>query len=207
MEISQPKGKNIILGSVYRPPNGDKETLALFNSELCNILSLINKGKKKTVLIAGDFNMDLIKHDTHKPTEEFLDNFLSFSFCPVINHPTRITDSSSTLLDNIFTNSTPDKFNSAIICNDISDHLPVAIHLKPRNAVTSNSITHNPKTRIYSENAVYNFNMALLNHPDWSSVHTLSNSDQDANAAYDCFCGTYTRLYNKFFPAKICKIQ
>jgi hypothetical protein len=42
-----------------------------------------------------------------------------------IFHPTRITATSATLIDNIFFNSIAYLFETAIIYSDISDHLPV----------------------------------------------------------------------------------
>ena len=53
----------------------------------------------------GDFNIDLLKFNTHSTSENFLNVFGSFFFQPHILQPTRITDHSSTLIDNIFFNS------------------------------------------------------------------------------------------------------
>ena len=160
IEILQPNNKNIIIGAIYRPPGGDQNTLNMFNAEICSILNSINHEKNKTVIISGDFNLDLIQYGTHRPMAEFLDNLLSFSFCPSINQPTRISDISSTLIDNIFINCNPDKFDSAIICNDISDHLPVAVHVKSCTSAQPNNKNKvsQLKTRVYKQEMVTNFN-------------------------------------------------
>ena len=127
IEIPQ-KGKlNILIGCVYRPPNTD---VNLFNSEILTILKLIDSEKNKLVLLAGDYNLDLLKYDCHSPTAEFLNNMLSYYFLPVIRNPTRISEISATLIDNIFINQTQYETKSAIVYNDISDHLPIALHLK-----------------------------------------------------------------------------
>ena len=68
----------------------------------------------------GDFNLDLIKFNQHKPTEEFLDSMFNFGFLPTITKPTRI-HGAATLIDNIFTSSKCN-IQSGIILNDISDH-------------------------------------------------------------------------------------
>ena len=52
----------------------------------------------------GDYNLDLLKHDKHPLTENFLDVMYAHSFIPVINRPTRVTMNTFTLIDNIFTN-------------------------------------------------------------------------------------------------------
>ena len=50
-------------------------------------------------------------------------------FLPMITSPTRFAGRTATLIDNIFTNA-PAQVTSAIILSaDISDHLPVLIHL------------------------------------------------------------------------------
>lgn len=53
----------------------------------------------------GDFNIDLLKYNSHIGSENFINTLSSFFFQPQILQPTRITDHSSTLIDNIFFNS------------------------------------------------------------------------------------------------------
>ena len=53
----------------------------------------------------------------------FLDDMFSIGFVPVILKPTRITDTTLTLLDHIFTNNFTDLQQSAIIITDVADHL------------------------------------------------------------------------------------
>ena len=44
---------------------------------------------------------------------------------PLIDRPTRISNQSFSLIDNIFTNVTNYNITSGILINDITDHLPV----------------------------------------------------------------------------------
>ena len=46
-------------------------------------------------------------------------------FCPTISKPTRVTNYSATLIDNIITNIHEYPIKSGILYNDISDHFPV----------------------------------------------------------------------------------
>jgi hypothetical protein len=55
--------------------------------------------------IIGDFNADLIKTGTNGPTAEFLETFTSGGYYPLVSLPTRLTDETSTLIDNIFMNN------------------------------------------------------------------------------------------------------
>ena len=64
-----PKKSNIIVGAVYRHP---KMNMTEFNNILNNNLKNINQ-EQKTVFVLGDFNIDLMHYNEHKPTNEFLD--------------------------------------------------------------------------------------------------------------------------------------
>ena len=59
----------------------------------------------KYCAILGDFNFDLLKFENHYPTNDFINIISSFCFQAHILQPTRITDHSKTLIDNIFFNS------------------------------------------------------------------------------------------------------
>ena len=52
----------------------------------------------------GDFNIDLLKHETRNNTKQFLHTIYILVLYPLIDKPTRITDSSTTLIYDIFTN-------------------------------------------------------------------------------------------------------
>ena len=87
-----------IIGIVYRPPNSD---IQQFTETLNDILSQISH---LPCYIMGDYNLDLLKHECHNPTEHFFNTMYSNSLIPLIYKPTRETDSTATLIDNIFTN-------------------------------------------------------------------------------------------------------
>lgn len=65
------------------------------------LLKAMDKTNLKPVFITGDFDIDLLKASDHASTAEFINNLLVYSFAPFINMPTRHTETSSTLLDNI----------------------------------------------------------------------------------------------------------
>ena len=121
VEITVPNGKNIIFGSVYRPPN---QNTALFLDKFNDILSRISKDNKQCYVM-GDFNLDLLQYNHHTPTQEFIDTLFSHAFIPLISNPTSLTSYSATLIDNIFTNNLSQNVLNGIVLNDLSDHLPV----------------------------------------------------------------------------------
>ena len=117
------KKKDIVVGVFYRPPDTN---IRVFNNYLLECLDAI-KGEKKTAYLLGDFNVNILNSDNHLPTREFVDSLFSHSFIPKITKPTRVTNRSATLIDNIFSNVPPDSECdlSGILYTDISDHFPV----------------------------------------------------------------------------------
>ena len=76
------------------------------------------------VIIMGDFNINLLNYETSPNVNNYINCMFSNHFQPFILHPSRITNNSSTLIDNIFTNAIDCKIFSGNILSQISDHLP-----------------------------------------------------------------------------------
>ena len=62
-------GKHVLIGSIYRPPNIKIED---FCDELEKILTCNVFQKYKRMFLAGDFNIELLKVDSHQPAKQFL---------------------------------------------------------------------------------------------------------------------------------------
>ena len=77
-------------------------------------------------------------------TNEFLDSLSSNMFLPCTFLPTRISEYSKTLIDNIFTNKFANITASGNILASISDHLP---QFSIFSEITSNSPT--PKSNVF----------------------------------------------------------
>ena len=103
---------------IYRHP---AMNLNEFNENYLNELLHKLSSEKKSVVFLGDFNVDLMKYDNHHSTNEFLNSFSSHLFLPHITQPTRIGDSSKTLIDSIFSNT--------LIENTISGNLTATIYI------------------------------------------------------------------------------
>ena len=78
------------------------------------------------VMIGSDQNFNYANIENHGPTRNLLDSFISSGFIPTITKPTRITHTTSTLIDNIYIKTKqPDQLTSGILNIDLSDHLPI----------------------------------------------------------------------------------
>ena len=115
----------IIISSCYRPPNSPISNFLTEYDTLLKDLKECLKGNNSHLFIGLDHNLDLLKSKTHSPTNCFLGLNYNAGLEPSINKPTRITNSSTTLIDNVFISQNLEpRTNSNLLLDDISDHLP-----------------------------------------------------------------------------------
>ena len=139
IEIVNPKGKNTILGTIYRHPCMDQDLfLDVFIKPLCDKLTAENK----LIYLAGDFNFD-ISNTSHNQSQLFFETMMSNFLCPSITLPTKINSVRHTIIDNIFTNDVPPDMILGNLCISISDHLPSFLLVMRGNQY------HLPKQSIY----------------------------------------------------------
>ena len=95
-----------------------------FNNDFLENLLNKTQTEKKFSVLAGDFNLNLIKYSKTTGINQFLEIILSHNFMPQITLPTRVTGRTATLTDNIIINIYRNKTTSGNITTSISDHLP-----------------------------------------------------------------------------------
>ena len=159
IEIINHKKSNILVGCIYRHPVMD---LNEFNDYYLNELLHKLSSENKSVILLGDFNVDLMKYDNHHSTNGFLDSLSLHLFLPHITQPNRIRDTSKTLIDNIF--------SSTLIENTISGHLTATIS-DHYFSVDWNSLFHNDKdVNLYFNIFFKRINAILDNHAPLRNV-------------------------------------
>ena len=175
---------NILIGIIYRPPS---TSIASFIENLNYIISKIN-GENKQCFIMGDFNINILKESS----SNFLTTIYSNGFYPLITKPTRVSHTSSTLIDNIITIvSQSNAFLSGVLITDLTDHFPVFC----KSLIHDASDKKNLKTRNYSQTNINSFVSKVANI-DWSIVY----DEYDVNNAYDVFYYKLSTLYDECFP-------
>ena len=112
--------KKYIIRNVYRVPNETIHDLQIFNDEFAETLEIL-QSKRLQIYLCGDYNIDLLKIYQKNQYNLFFENLIVAGFQPKISLPTRLTDHSATLIDNIFCNRI-DNNESGILINHISDH-------------------------------------------------------------------------------------
>ena len=119
IEIINPKGKNIIVGCIYRHPSLNPTKFV--DIHIQELLQKMSK-EDKTIVLLGNFNIDLLKYDTNKDSTAFLELMYTNFLLPYVTTPTQVTSHSETLIDNIFSNKIEDDLISGNIITTISDH-------------------------------------------------------------------------------------
>ena len=76
VEFSMENKKNVIVSCIYRAPGS--------NIDICKewMEKMYTMSKQKVIFICGDFNIDLLNPNNHKPTEDFINTMYSLSLYP-----------------------------------------------------------------------------------------------------------------------------
>ena len=189
VEISRPKGENVVVGVIYRPPNQNIDEFIIFLNSLTAKISKENK----LFYLMGDFNLNLMNHHCHQLTSEFLDIMYSNMFSPLITHPTRITSNTATLIDNIFTNHLDNLAFSGLLFTDISDPLSIFCILYEQHIDTNyDKYIFYPNK---SEANISKFHDRLRN-TNWLELQDFN----DPKHAYGSFLDKFTNIFNSCFP-------
>ena len=127
--ISRAHTKRILIGNIYRPPDGNiNEAIEQISMSMNQITDI----GRYEVLLIGDFNIDYGAKG-HPPVGYMKQFAAEHELLQVIKQPTRVTRTTQKTIDLAFTNI---KYctKSGVLNYNISDHKPIfIIKKKPRN--------------------------------------------------------------------------
>ena len=122
------------------------------------------------------------------------------TFCPTISKPTRITNYSATLIDNIITNIHEYPIKSGILYNDISDHFPVFNiykldwqNTKKYKSIFKRNTNLKNMTKLNTE----------LKNANWARVYNELNP----NTSYEIFIDILNSHIDECLPWKKLKVK
>ena len=195
--------KKLIIGNFYRPPRPNYEHIYKFIDDLNAVFEKLKI--YKYVLLAGDFNVNLLNFKNNISTNDLLENIIASGYLPKITVPTRLTQRHGTLIDNFFVKVSDDYSltTARVLLNNISDHLPYFISLDYFNSDKSS----NKFIKIYSSGSE-NFAKFRNDLRSTEVVNTFKNICQDnSNDSYNHFSGILSKNCIKHFPCKLVRFN
>jgi len=188
VEIKNKNSKNIICGCIYRHPRYEMQEFLLY---LDKTLTKLNK-ENKEIYISGDFNADFLKMEKNKNYQEFYNLITSNGFLPQITRPTRVTENSSTIIDNIFSNTFRSGTCSGNLMLCISEHFSQFLCASKNNVSLKNL-------------NIYGRNYSKFNLKDFRNdicKQTWENDLTDVNELYEEFITKLNSCVDKHAPIK-----
>ena len=181
---------------VQTPNTSEKDFIKNYK----RLLKKFNSTQLDQLIIGSDHNMDFLKHEKHIHTRDFIETNLDYHLLPTVTKPTRITRTTSTLIDNIFIGKKyQGEYTSNIGISDISDHLPLILNIKNLNPYkkTAKHIT----TRKLDTEKMNQIN-ERMKVENWEEL--LQN--KDTNESFTIFHNTLQKHINDIAPIKTIKI-
>ena len=187
---------NVVLGSVYRPPNTPTQKFVKSYSNLCQKLHA-----HQHVIIGLDHNLDLLKSSMHTQTQQFLETTLESNLIPTITKPTIVTHNSATLIDNIFIKTElHETHQSKILLDNISDHYPSLLLLDDPNL--TKLAPCKIKKRKIGQKEIMRINSELFN-VNWEAELAPKNT----NEAFNHFHNILLKTIDVVAPERIVVAQ
>lgn len=135
--------------------------------------------------------------DSHEKTADLFNSFLGANLIPTITKPTRITHTSATLIDNIYTRHTDvTQTASGVIPLDISDHFPVFCFTGKSKQILKNQSPLTFKYRPSDSNTFARLKQTLSSI-DWNYLDSL-----DSNSASAEFVERLNSIYHHCAPER-----
>ena len=178
-----------LCGVIYHRPNSSPIN---FIQKLNDILEQTLSENKK-IILTGDFNINLL--NSSRVTTDLINLFHGNNMLSLINKPTRLTTSTATIIDQIWSNDYSNLIQSGILCMSISDHFPVfsVFSLKNSNPNSKKIITHS--FREYNNLNIDNFRNDLEN-----AVWDLVVCSDDIDVSYNNFELLFVSMFKVRFP-------
>ncbi|XP_023702159.1 uncharacterized protein LOC111861650 [Cryptotermes secundus] len=180
---------NFTIICIYRSPTGN---FSYFLNQLELILNKVHKTSSELIL-CGDLNINYLNDSSRK---DLLDSLLaSFNLFSTINFPTRISNNSCTLIDNIYINTHRHEYSVHPVINGLSDHDAQAITLNNISIPVPKHVS--TYTRNINNYSISQFT-CLLSYENWEDVFLETN----VNVIFNNFLNTFLRIFYSCFPVK-----
>ena len=84
VDIIDDSGKRITICNIDRPPRNKTNHVSIdsFLLDFSPVVQTLSKISKQNIVLAGDFNIDLLKRNSNSKYQEFYDTLSEFDFLP-----------------------------------------------------------------------------------------------------------------------------
>ena len=197
VEIIKPHSKPVVVTTVYRPPSALSEFFDHFEKLIKDI-----DNENKEMYILGDLNCDLLRPDKdyNIPTKKIKSLYDLYQLSQLIDEATRVTMTTTSLIDHMVTN-TPEKISdSGVIHTGISDHSLIF-------AIRKISVIKKQENIVEMRN-MKNFNeekfVAELLKQHWEQVYFFA---EDPNDMWEIWKKIFIEVLDKHAPLQCKKIR
>ena len=161
--------------------------------------------KDSTLIIGGDFNLNLLKLNEREKLQEYFDLFVANGAIPQITMPTRFSRRNDTLIDHIFCKFSKNSSigTSGIIITKLSDHLPCFSIINLDNNIKSK--TKYIKIHKNGQQEVLAFQNEVRTQIEKMKFNTSLLHDPNVN--YEKLEKIITNAKKKCFPVKVVKFN
>ena len=197
VEIIKPHSKPFLVTTVYRPPSA----LSEFFDHLENLIKAADNENKK-LYILGDLNCNMLKtnDDSNIPTKKIKSLYELYQLTQLIDEATRITPTTTSLIDHIVTNMPEKISDSGVIHTGISDHSlvfairKISIVTKQENTLEIRNMKNFDEGKLIEE--------LLKQH--WEYVYFFAD---DPNAMWKIWKNLFLEVLDKHAPLQQKKIR
>ena len=197
VEIIKPHSKPFLVTTVYRPPSA----LSEFFDHFEKLIKAVDN-ENKEMYILGDLNCNMLKtnNDSNIPTKKIKSLYELYQLTQLIDEATRITPTTTSLIDHIVTNMPEKISDSGVIHTGISDHSlvfairKIYIVTKQENTLEIRNMKNFDEGKFIEE--------LLKQH--WEYVYFFAD---DPNAMWEIWKNLFLEVLDKHAPLQQKKIR
>ena len=197
VEIIKPHSKPFLVTTVYRPPSA----LSEFFDHFEKLIKAVDN-ENKEMYILGDLNCNMLKtnNDSNIPTKKIKSLYELYQLTQLIDEATRITPTTTSLIDHIVTNMPEKISDSGVIHTGISDHSlvfairKISIVTKQENTLEIRKMKNFDEGKFIEE--------LLKQH--WEYVYFFAD---DPNAMWEIWKNLFLEVLDKHAPLQQKKIR
>ncbi|XP_060580125.1 uncharacterized protein LOC132736928 [Ruditapes philippinarum] len=179
LEMKLEKQKPFIVGYIYRPPS----SLNSWIEEIEKVLETLYVENKEIILF-GDFNYNFI--NSISVNSKWNNTISTFNLNQLITQPTRVTQTSSTIIDHLYTNQPQNICDIKIPILSISDHFPIVFTRKTKEKIKKGPLHLTINYRYLKQFNAEHFLADLSNQP-WTLIDVFTEPDDALDTFYNLF--------------------